>query len=122
MDIDFGIRLLGAYMTLWWEPKMPECFCPNARWICRTMPWGDMEERLEGRWAYRDGLNYNTLREKEIAAAPDHFVASHAKNPYRMAELTAKLEPWRNESNHPVTPREATDLEYWGKEIWPETP
>lgn len=121
MDIDFGIRLLGADVTLWWEPKMPDCFCPNARWICRTMPWGDMEERLEGRWAYRDGLNYNALREKEIAAATDHFAESHAKNNYRMPELAARLASWRNEASHPVTPREAGDLEYWGREIWPET-
>ena len=121
MDTDFAIRVEGLGLALWWEPRIVDPVVPNPRRICGTLPWGAMEERIEGRWSFRDGLNYNRLRQAEILASDNRLESCRAKNNYTMDELVSRLEPWRDERNHPVYSRDVDDLTYWGREIWPES-
>jgi hypothetical protein len=122
MDTDFAIRIEGLGLSLWWEPGMKDPIVPNPRWICGTLPWGSMEERVEGRWSFRDGINYNEMRRNEIRVSSDRQKACRARNDYAMGELASRLDPWREEQNHPVQSIDISDLEYWGREIWPESP
>jgi len=122
MDTDFAIRIEGLGLNLWWEPRMKDPIVPNPRWICGSLPWGGMEERIEGRWSFRDGMNYNEMRRNEIHASNDRSKICHAKNNYIMDELASRLDLWREERNHPVKSIDVSDLEYWGCEIWPESP
>ena len=117
MDLDLGIRLVGAGVELWWEPSAIT-YGPNARYVCRSMPWGSMHERLGGRWSYDDGLTYNERRRREIDAGG----SPRALNSYDMQDLASLLDWWRTPDADPRS-RDVSDEEYWNcKEIWPDTP
>lgn len=113
MDIDVGLRVVNAGGELYWCDA-PAAFCHsvNARLICGTMPWGDLHERLEGRWSFDDGMVYNELQRQRGA-----FRANNLRS---MEDLARELAPWR-EGARPV-PRDLDDLAYWRREIWPDTP
>lgn len=116
MDTDWGNRLVEAGVELWWEPSALS-FSPNPRVLCRTMPWGDMEERLHGRWSYRDGERYCERRVNEIRAGG----SPAAKNTYTLEELGTKLEKWRSGVLQPP-PLDCDDLTYFGRDIQWDTP
>lgn len=116
IDIDWGMRLhLSGASLVWRAEAMSWCLDPRS--YIRTMPWGDVEERLEGRWSYQDGLSYNGRREAEVRAGG----SPRALNPWDIETLAELLEPWRRPGAE-FGSRDATDIDYWGREIWPETP
>ncbi len=122
MDIDYQMRLTQAGVSLWWDVSIPPGICPNPRFYCRTMPWGDMKERLEGRWSYDDGLAYIRARQASIQSAKtkeEREQLIRAKNPYSLAGLAKRIAPWKN--GEEPKPLEVDDMTYWGREIWPET-
>jgi glycosyltransferase involved in cell wall biosynthesis len=124
MDIDLATRLKKYNIDIWWDPNIPYCTSPNPRWYFRAMPWGSMKERLEDRWSYRDGLTYIQIRVNEIEATTtpeQRYQKIKAKNLYDIREFGKKIEFWRDEQNHPVKSLDVSDIEYWGREIWPES-
>ena len=125
MDLDLETRIILGGVNVWWDPSVPPGISPNPRWYCRSMPWGTMNERLQGRWSYDDGLTYIERRKTEIKAAKtqkEQEQAVRAKNLYSLEELSERLAPWRSEENHPVRSIDVDDMVYWGKELWPDTP
>lgn len=121
-DTDVGIRLRAIGVELWWSPGRGYHVAPNARILCKTMPYGNLNKSVEGRWSLTgEGMRYNGLRVAEIGAAEDKRKAARAKNNYDLRELAAALEPWREPDACPVS-RDVDDLAYWGREIWPESP
>lgn len=113
MDIDLGIRIENAGGELYWHGNCPRPSCINPRFFCRNHPWGAMHERLEGRWSFDDGMHYNKLVQSRKAY--------YAQNPYRMEDLSRRLESWRK-ADAPKIAQNLSDLAYWGSEIWPDTP
>lgn len=116
MDIDLGIRLVAAGVELFWNPDAVS-FAPNPRALIPSMPWGATTERLEGRWSWLDGCEYNKIRREETA----HRGSCRAKNPYNIEDLALYLDGWRSGDLEPRS-RDIGDLEYYGREIWPDTP
>ena len=116
MDIDVGIRLKGGGFEMWWEPSAIT-FNPNPRFLCRTMPWGHMTERVDGRWSYDDGGVYNERRKKEIADGG----SIRANNPYVWEEFQRRISPWRYGVGDPK-PIDVGDEEYYGVIPWPDSP
>ena len=109
MDLELGMRMAENGIVLWWEQAAFQAV-PNPRPICRTMPFGDMHERLDGRWSYDDGERYILRRRKEIVEQGGF----RALNPYDLYDLAKDLEPWRTAETIDVAPLEKTDAEYWG--------
>jgi len=118
MDLELGMRMAENGVNLWWEQEALQ-IVPNPRPICRTMPWGSMHERLNGRWSYDDGLKYIERRRMEIAEHGDF----RAKNPYDLWKLSEDLESWRTPQLIDVAPLEQTDAQYWKEQhpIWPDS-
>lgn len=122
MDTDFEVRLDLAGASLWWDTMIPPGISPNPRWHCRTMPWGDMTQRLENRWSFEDGSTYIAHRKRAIISATtkeekDQLIQS--KNPYTLEGLANRLASWKN-GDEPK-PIDVDDLTYWGRDIWPDT-
>lgn len=119
MDIELGMRMVENGVTLWWEQAAVQAV-PNPRPVCRTMPFGDMHLRLDGRWSYDDGHSYIERRRREIIQH-NRF---RALNPYDLYDLAKELEPWRAAESIDVRPLEKTDEEYWGAlhPVWWDTP
>lgn len=115
MDIDVQLRLEQAGVELWWDPDVVVYYI-DPHYILPTLPYGAMDERLEDRWSWQDGLSYVTRRRAEIAFGG----APVAKNNYSLSELSSRLEAWRRSDVQPVS-REVTDIEYWGRPIWPDS-
>ena len=116
LDIDWGYRLYAAGGFSTWAPEAMAIY-PNPRWICGSMPWGHRDERVEGRWCYHDGNNYNQRRIQEGD--------TRAKNPFSLDELRTKLlaAGWRDPTRViDVSALDIEDLDYYGQEIWPDTP
>lgn len=117
MDTDWGNRIRGAGAEFWWEPSAMQ-FSPNPRFVIRTMPWGDMTERVEGRWSYKDGEAYCARRVREIEAGGSPV----ALNSYSLEELSVRLDKWRGGELVPL-PIDVPDEVYWKGEVpWPDSP
>jgi len=117
LDLDWGLRLSSIGAKILWDPATHTPVI-NSRMIVPTMPWGTMDERLEGRWSWQDGLAYNARRRAECA-----HEAPEAKNPARLRTLSLALEEWRNDPPINVAHLEVPDALYWGPTvIWPDTP
>lgn len=121
-DTDIAHRIRAAGVQLAWYPNRAHTFAPNARMLCKTMPYGNAKVSVEGRWSFEgDGMRYNRLREVEIAGAVDKAQAIRAKNLVSLEILSQMLEPWRR-PGFLCTPRDVDDSTYWGRDIWPESP
>lgn len=116
LDLDWGLRLSAAGVKLIWDSQL---YTPalNGREIVPTMPWGTMDERLEGRWSWQDGLAYNARRREECKVS-----LPTAKNPFDLLALSYALESWRYETKFDIARIEVPDHRYWGPQvIWPDT-
>lgn len=121
-DTDVGIRLRAIGLQLWWSPGVGYHVAPNARVLCKTMPYGNLNASVEGRWSLTgEGMRYNGIRVAEIGAATDKRAAARAKNNYDLVDLAQTLEPWRAPDARPQS-RDVDDRAYWGQDIWPESP
>lgn len=117
IDLDWGLRLSAAGVKILWDPAT-HTPAINSRAIVATMPWGTMNERLEGRWSWQDGLAYNDRRRAECVSGPPT-----AKNPFRLRTLALALEEWRHDPPIDVKGLDIPDFIYWGPEpIWSDTP
>jgi hypothetical protein len=119
MDLELGMRMVENGIVLWWEQSAIH-MVPNPRAICRTMPFGDMHERVEGRWSYDEGTRYIARRRGEIMT----HGGFRALNPYDLYDLAKELEPWRTAETIDVGPLEQTDEQYWKEKhpLWWDTP
>ena len=114
VDLDWAFRLHDVLGLTWcWFPPAIT-LAIDARFFCASMPWGGMGERLQGRWSYQDGLEYNKRRVAEGGSA--------ALNPWSMSELAERLRGWREGGVVDVEGLEKSDPDYWGGEMWPDTP
>lgn len=118
MDTEFTARLAESGVEFFWEPSASHV-APNARSLIRTMPWGALHERLEGRWSWDDGLKYVERRRMETRLGQPR-----ALNPYDILDLAKQLEPWRTAETIDVSGLDVPDEVYWGEKhpVWPETP
>ena len=116
LDIDLQIRLTVGRVETYWDPELYIWYMdPHS--ITQGYPWGGKSKRIEGRWSWNDGLGYADRRKVELSfGAP-----ITAKNKQRLSVLSEKLAAWRDPKF--VCPiNDVTDLEYWGCEMWPDTP
>ena len=91
MDTEFGFRLQKSGCEVVFDRLNP-VFIPNPRWIMGSMPWGDKDVRLEGRWSFNnDGIPYQDKRIKEMSeGAP-----TVAQNSYSLREKRKELLHWK---------------------------
>lgn len=115
MDTDWSNRLESAGIELWWEPSGLQ-FVPNPRFLIRTMPWGDMETRVHGRWSYRDGEVYCERRVNEMKSGSPPV----ALNSYTLSGLSEYLEKWRGGNIDPPV-LDVDDRAYYGIDLWPDS-
>lgn len=111
-DHNIGIRVAAAGGGRVWAPECNAVIL-NPRFLMRTLPFGSLYEKIEGKWTLEDGNRYNTIIQQRGDKS--------ANNPYEMRELARDLDPWRLEDTVRV-PRELSDDEYWHRKILPETP
>lgn len=118
IDTEFGWRLHALGVKLAWGPKaLAHCVNPRHG-ICRVTPCGDTIERVGGRWNLADCQAFVDRRRVEIAAG--FHVPAPA--PYTMEGLAEKLEPWRTADVIDTSRLDVPDTEFFGREIWPDSP
>lgn len=111
-DHNIGIRVAAAGGGRRWAPECNAVIF-NPRFLMRTLPFGSLYEKMDGKWTLDDGHQYNDI----IRARGD----MEANNPYQMVELARDLDPWRREPAVRVS-RELSDDAYWRQKIVPGTP
>lgn len=121
-DIDVALRLRAVGVDLFWAGPTASTPAINARWWCKTMPYGAMDQSVEDRWSFKgEGMRYNAIRAAEVHASADKAKAARAKNKYDIEVLADALEPWRSPSAEPKA-FDVSDRDYWGRDVWPDTP
>ena len=117
IDSEWGLRVEALGVQFVWEPQaQTECVNPRHG-VCRTMPFGHVEERVGGRWNLADceafyGRRRREIREKRYLAAPA---------PYTLDALAARLEPWRTADWIDPGPLDLSDREFYGRDLWPDS-
>ncbi len=90
MDTEFGFRL-QTYGCETIIDRMNPVFVLNPRWIIGSMPWGDKDVSLEGRWSFNnDGIPYQDKRIKEMNEG-----ASPIANSYDLRKKREELLHWK---------------------------
>ena len=115
VDTDFGLRLFATVPFVWEPAAMFYCINPRHG-VCRTMPFGDVAVRIEGRWNLEDCVAYQKRRVAEVKRG---MVAAPA--PYTLTTLAEKLEPWRTAETIDTSKLDVADTEFFGREIWPDS-
>ncbi|MDZ4262015.1 MAG: glycosyltransferase family A protein [Pseudomonadota bacterium] len=115
LDIDLQLRLGAVNVELWWDIDAAVYYV-DPHVLIPTLPYGSINERLENRWCWVDGLSYVTRRRAEI----DFGGLPRAKNNYDIEDLAARMEEWRDNPEARIT-RDVSDEEYWKKEVWPDS-
>ena len=114
IDIDFQWRLVTGGAEMVWCPKAT-VFYLDPHVLLPALPFGSTLERVSGRWSWRDGLSYVSHRRAEMSFGR----SPAAKNSYTLKQLSERLSSWRD-GDVPV-PRDVSDMEYWGRELLPES-
>ena len=118
MDSEFELRVAAINLPSVWSPDtIVHCVNPRHA-VARAMPCSSDSERVDGRWSQRDCMEFLARRKREIAAK-EHI---YAPAPYRMVDLAKKLDPWRTADTINVSGLDVPDLEFYGREIWPDSP
>ena len=118
IDTEFGLRLSCSGVGFIWEPAaLAHCINPRHG-VCRVMPFGDLVQRTEGRWNLEDCQAFFNRREQEVRAGK--FLAAPA--PYTIPELAERLKPWRTADLIDTSGLDKPDLEFFGRDIYPDTP
>lgn len=115
LDIDIQVRLTLSGVEIYWNPDAAVYYM-DPHILLPTLPYGGLRERYENRWSWDDGLAFVAARKLAIA----NGASVNAMNNYNINDLSARLAPWRL-SETTCIPQEATDVEYWGSMIWPES-
>lgn len=77
-----------------------------------SMPWGGVggaEDKVEGRWSWKDGEAYQNTRYVEIRSG----ATPKTKNPYDMLERKKEIWHWRNADTIDVSKLDIPDEEYY---------
>ena len=90
MDNEFGARFEYSGHELVFD-RDNVIFCFDPRFLMTTMPWGNMEKSIEGRWSYYQGESYQNLRYNEFAAGAKPW----APNPYSLRDKRQQLLRWK---------------------------
>ncbi len=90
MDTELGFRLSRVIDSLELD-KDNIVFCPNPRPIMSTMPWGSVDESLEGRWSNKQLHWYEFKRYAEMDAGAPPV----APNDYSLREKREELLRWK---------------------------
>ena len=91
MDTEFGFRLWKYGCEVEFDRLNP-VFSPNPRWIMCSMPFGDRNVRMEGRWSLdKDCGAYKDRRIKEI----EDGAPPVAQNSYSLREKREELLRWK---------------------------
>ena len=90
MDNEFGARFEYSGHELIFD-RDNAIFCFDPRFLMSSMPWGDWNKNVEGRWAYFQGESYQNQRYNEFAKGAKPW----APNPYSLREKRRELLPWK---------------------------
>lgn len=90
MDTDLGFRLSKVVDSLELDSDNT-VFCPNPRPIMSTMPWGSVDESLEGRWSNKQTEAHRLSRVREI----ERGAPPVAPNGYSLREKREELLRWK---------------------------
>ncbi len=97
MDNEFGARFEYSGHQLIFD-RQNVIFCHNPRLLMSTMPWGDMNENIEGRWSYYQGESYQNQRYNAYAAG----LPPWAPNDYALRDKRKELLPWKEFGRMPL--------------------
>ena len=96
-DNEFGYRFMLRGCSILLDKELT-ISCSNPRFVLPTMPWGKMNESVEGRWSYYDGERYQNTRYAELLNTLKAKGRIKSLTPYELSEKRNEILHWRDGS------------------------